>query len=229
MHSDSHPTAGPVVLDALVDRIILESDPDAIARARAEFAARTGTFEPDEAWFEERTRAAFDFALVEWGDPRGILLRAWAARAAAPDARVALALGRAVRGLYRVERRAEPDGVVRVIEQFGGAPMLLDDDASLVSRLRDGDVFDGRVLLFDGAVRVLPGIVFHPAEALAAVTEILAAARAAGRAGSDILDGLLRMRMRFDRFTGMHARHVYRWDAIDRAEILAASWARPKS
>jgi hypothetical protein len=31
--------------------------------------------------------------------------------------------------------------------------------------------------------------------------------------------------MRFDRFTSIHAKHVYRFDAIDRTEILAAPWA----
>jgi hypothetical protein len=35
------------------------------------------------------------------------------------------------------------------------------------------------------------------------------------------------MRMRFDRFTSIHARHVYRYEAIDRLEILAAPWAKP--
>lgn len=228
MQPDPHLTSSPIAIEPLVDRIVSDSDPDAVARARAEFAARTGSFEPDDAWFEERTRAAFDFALVDWGEPRGVLLQAWAARAPAQDARAARALGRSIRGLFRVERLAEEPSV-RLIELLGGASVVLGAESSLVSRLRDGDVFDGRVLLFDGAVRVLPGMVFHPAEAAAAMTEILAAARAAGRTDPRILDGLLRMRMRFDRFTGMHARHVYRWDAIDRTEILAASWARPKS
>ncbi len=226
-----------IPLDTLVDRIVAESDQAEVARARAEFAARTGPFEPEDRWFEERTRAAFDYALSGWGEPRGALVRSWAARAGEEERRAALALPRSLRGLFRVEpgegaRTDVSSGGgehVRLTELLGGAPLRVRIEGGLGSRLRAGDVFDGRVLLFEGAVRVLPGMVFHPAEALAALDEILAAARREERADASILDGLLRMRMRFDRFTGMHARHVYRWDAIDKQEILAASWARPKS
>ena len=220
-----------VPLDTLVDRIVAESDPTRVARARAEFAARTGPFEPEDPWFEERTRAAFDFALCAWGEPRGALLVEWATRAGAPERSAALALGRAMRGLFRVEGEpARPgDERVHLVEMLGGAPFRVGEGGGVTSRLRAGDVFDGRVVLVEGVVRILPGGVFHPAEALDALRDILAAARAAKRSDPSILDGLLRMRMRFDRFTGMHARHVYRWDAIDKTEILAASWARPKS
>jgi hypothetical protein len=34
------------------------------------------------------------------------------------------------------------------------------------------------------------------------------------------------MRMRHDRFVSIHARHVYRIDALDTLEIKSASWKR---
>ena len=38
-------------------------------------------------------------------------------------------------------------------------------------------------------------------------------------------DPLMRMRMRLDRFESIRARHIYRFDALDRTEILTAPWA----
>lgn len=220
--SGSHVLGAP--LDALLERMVAESDGVVLAAARADYEARTGAFAPEDPWFEERARAAFETAVLEHGTPRGVLLAAWASRHAEHAAAVE-ALGRAFRGLFRVERTDEER--VRVTELLGGAPMRL-EKITTAARLREGDRFDGRIVHHDGALRLLPGIVFHPAESHVALDELLAAARAANRSDPSILDGLLRMRMRFDRFTGMAARHVYRWDAIDKTEILAASWARPR-
>jgi hypothetical protein len=90
-------------------------------------------------------------------------------------------------------------------------------------------VLDGRVVAIDGAIVLMPGAIFHPPEAHQALERLLDEAGKAGRRDATLLDSLLRMRMRFDRFHSIHARHIYRFDALDHSEVLAAPWAANRS
>jgi hypothetical protein len=92
--------------------------------------------------------------------------------------------------------------------------------------LRAGDVLDGRIAPVGGAIHVLPGMIFHPEEAHEPLVALLGRALTEGRARGDVLDALLRMRMRHDRFVSIHARHLYRVEALDTREIKAAAWKR---
>lgn len=209
-------------LEAVVERMEREADSAALAAARVEFEAATGPFAPGEPWYEERIAAFFDFALGSYDGGR--LARAFAARADVPDAEraLALALARAERSTFRVERR---DGAIVCESLFGARYRVADEGTG--ARLRDQDRFDGRLVAIDGRILVAPGTVFHPAEAHEAIDRLLDEVATRGAPRVSLPDALLRMRMRFDRFTSMHARHVYRYEAIERMEILAASWHRP--
>jgi hypothetical protein len=214
-----------VALSDLVERMAREADPVAIARARAAFEATTGPFAAGEAWYEERISAFFDFALASF--EHGALARAFAARpdVSVSDQRVAIAVARAERSVFEVERR----GGLSCVALFGARYRL--SETGTAARLQGGERFDGRLVAVEDALEIMPGAIFHPAEAHAAMDQLLAELSARGTGGRSqdaIADGLLRMRMRFDRFTSIQARHVYRLDALDRTEILAASWARPE-
>lgn len=216
--------------EALLERVVAGLDDAHVARARAEFHARTGPFEAGEPFYEERIRAFLDWMTIE--HEGGAPLRRFLSREPGlePQDR---ALGRALlasmRSLFRVLPRGRAGLPVIECMLHGARFAVLDRDLP-GSRLREGDVFDGRAIALatvDGRaeVQLAPGPVFHPREGHEALGALLDEARAAGRADASILDPLLRMRMRFDRFHSIRARHVYRFDALDRTEILAAPWA----
>ncbi|MFK7988649.1 MAG: hypothetical protein AB8I08_21695 [Sandaracinaceae bacterium] len=181
--------------------------------AREAFHAQTGPFAPGEAWYEERIQAFFDWYLFEH------------AVAALPVGPLGTACREAQRGLFRV---THVDGVATLEDALGGMRVRV-PPIGVAARLREGDRFDGRLLVLDGAIRVAPGIVFHPAVAHEALDGMLPALRAVPRPMGEVLDGLLRMRMRLDRFTSIRARHVYRIEALPDLQILSAAWAREPS
>lgn len=210
-------------LEAMVEHAIAMLDERDLAGAREVFHARTGPFEPGEPFYEERVRAFFDWALVE--HRQGALLRALLPRLGAAHRELAIAMMRSMRSLYRVgERERHGQPVLQCM--LGGARFEVRRDDGPAARLRPGDVLDGRLVGTRQGVLLAPGPIFHPREAHEAIERLLAEAQAAHRRDATLLDPLLRMRMRFDRFASIHARHVYRYDAIDRTEILAAPWAQ---
>lgn len=217
-----------MALAELVERMSREADEAAVARARAAFQAATGPFEPGEAWYEERISAFFDFALASFEE--GAIARAFARRTdIGDDERTgALAIARAERSVFLVERN---DADLVCVSLFGARYRI--SATGVAARFSGGERFDGRIVSIGGALELMPGAVFHPAEANDAIARLLADVAAKGlpeavRSQAGLADALLRMRMRLDRFTSIHARHVYRYDAIARTEILAASWARPE-
>lgn len=186
--------------------------------ARAAFHERTGAFVDGDPWYEERIRAFFDDYLCTWRPAQGGL------DAPAGSEPVARACARAARGLFAVRAIEEGAHVLVADELFGMRVRLPLEGAA--ARLRLGDVFDGRVLVVDDRLLLAPGIVFHPAETHEALSRVISSARDANLERDEVLDGLLRMRMRLDRFTSIRARHVYRFEALLDREILSAGWAR---
>ncbi len=208
-------------LHALIERIALASPAAEIAAARADFVARTGSFEPDEPFYEERVRAAFDDAVTSWGTPRAVMLRRWLGAHDEPRAR---AIVRSWRTLLVVEQVAEH---ARVRALLTDAELLVVRDEGPAGKLREGDVFDGRLFVHDG-VRLLPGPVFFERDAHEAIAAVIAEAKRHRRGSEASCDALLRMQMRRLRQPSLRVHHVYRWDAFDRTEILAAPWVRPR-
>jgi hypothetical protein len=212
-------------LEELVRRAT-EADGGAdLGRAREEFHARTGPFEPGEAWYEARIRFFLDWYLVSWVSPDGSRPAARVARDE-PERALAAALARGSRGLFEVLDLAET-GETSVVERVGGARFRIPPRATPTAEpLRRGDLFDGHLLVLADALVLAPGLLFHPAEAHEPIAALLARARAERTPRPVLLDGLLRMRMRLDRFTNMRARHIYRWESLADRQILSAGWAR---
>lgn len=210
-------------LDALIERIATESDPAEVAAARAAFARRTGDFAPEDAFHEERVRAAFEDAVVAFGEPPGALLRRWlAAHPEAPP--LAHALLRTWRSVFSVVLSGER---ARVRGLLGGAELVVVPDEGPAGRLREGDLFVGRLVAEDG-VRLLPGAIFFERDGHAAILEIVRLAFEHQQTSDETCDALLRMQMRLFRQPSLRPHHVYRWDAFEKREILAAPWARKR-
>jgi hypothetical protein len=209
--------------EALLERVIAEVDPNELARARDEYHALAGPFAPADPFYEERIRAFLDWLVIERNG--GTTLRSFLARhreLSDTDQALGRALLSSMRSLYRVHQN-ERDTTIQCV--FDSARFMVQTGELPASRLRDGDMLDGRALGIEGVVMLAPGPVFHPREAHAAIETLVRQAREQKRSETNILDSLLRMRMRFDRFHSIRAEHVYRLDALDRTEILAASWA----
>lgn len=205
--------ATPHLIELLIERLlglIPRADYDA---ARADFERRGGEFTALDRFHEERLRALADGMLVTRAAHLQHALtlnqeeQAWL-----------LGMQSAERSLFVVGEGERlhcllGDAVYRVT--FADAPS---------ARLRVGDIFDGRIALVGNVIRVMPGMIFHAEEAHESLRALVLEARVQGTAREVILDGLMRMRMRHDRFVSIHAKHIYRFESLEVVEIKAASW-----
>lgn len=215
-------------LPELVERLAREAEPAVVTRGRAAFEASGGPFAAGDPWYEERISGFFDYLIARFEG--GAVARAFARRADVSDEErtIAAAIPRAERSLFRIERTEA--GLVAV-SLFGARYRI--SPVGVAARLLGGERVDARLVALAGGLELMPGAIFHPAETHEAIDRLLAEIVDRGppvgaRTQDALADALLRMRMRFDRFTSMQARHVYRYDALERTEILAASWARPE-
>jgi hypothetical protein len=218
------------VLDAALEGLVAHltsADGGAdLERARAAFRARTGPVEPGEPLYESLIQLFFDHYLCEWRSEDGTRPpeRSLASGAGSEREReVARACLTSARSLYRVLEVGE---AVRLADALGGGRFRVALRGA-AARLNPGDVFDGRLLCVSNEILLAPGLVFHPPpthEPLEALLSRVDLDAAGGR--REVLDGLLRMRMRLDRFTSIRARHIYRFESLAEREILSAGWAR---
>jgi len=188
-----------------------------VASMRKTFEARTGAFGPEDVWFEARGQAFWDDVLTtqHFGSRTeaelGEEAKMWARR-----------FERAQRGLFR----ATHDRGSFVLEDlWGGAEFSIDPPApSLASALEAACGDGGEEQLFDGrlvgqadpfSVMLLPGAVFHRAEAREAIVSVVASAKARALLRDDALDALLRMDRKLQSHARVKASYAYR------AELLA--------
>jgi hypothetical protein len=171
---------------ALMDRGGSVEHADEVARLRRTFEKRTGTFDAQDAWFEERSAAFWDDALV-FGFARRVegevdpALRHHAA-----------AIERSHRGLFRVIHRRGTileclvTGAAFPIDPspFPGLAEALPRADGLVQGFVCGAPSPRQVLL-------LPGAVFHAPDATRAIESLLE--RAGPVPKHELLDALLRM------------------------------------
>jgi hypothetical protein len=197
-----------------------------VAEIRAEFERRTGTFTPDDDWFEERSRAFWCDTVTRGRFGRevepelSVIERSWLAP-----------LELAHRGLFRAE------GPV-FVDEWSGAQLIItsfDDESRAELAAGAGQLFDARVVgaaaarpgadstdarRDDGSagtgfvMALLPGAVFHPREATAVIEPVLAAARARALSTHDTLDALLRMERTLRSLSRVKPAYAYRPDAL---------------
>ncbi len=205
--------AGGASLYETVARIVsLGGAPERAARVaamRARFEADTGAFSPDDAWFEERSRAFWCDAVT-----RGRCGRDVAAALTAGERAWIEPLDRAHRGLFRAEGRSLRDA-------WSGAEFavtLVDDQSRAELDASAGQFVDARLVgAFDPpVVAFLPGAVFHAREASEPIEKVLDAARSMESSTDDTLDALLRMERTLRSLARVKAAYAYRPDALSR-------------
>jgi hypothetical protein len=217
------------VLEAVARIVQLGGAPERagrVAKLRGEFEARTGGFVPEDPWFEERSRAFWCDAVTGGGFGRAV-----EAELKEDERRWLGSLQRAHRGLFRMSegmsegQRADGPTGPQLVDVWSGAEFrvtLLDElatRAELDASLDGAQLFDARLIgAFDPAeplsVVLLPGAVFHPREATAAIYTVLDAARRREMTTPDVLDALLRMERTLRSLSRVKASYAYRPDAL---------------
>jgi len=178
-----------------------------VAEMRSRFEASTGAYAPEDAWFEERSRAFWCDAVT-----RGRFGREVEGELAAEERAWLGPLERAHRGLFRAAGSVLED-------IWSGAELVLTvvDDASRAELdAAAGQLVDARVV---GAaeplvVALLPGAVFHPRDATTAIERVLKAAHARSLATHDTLDALLRMERTLRALSRVKVAYAYRPEAL---------------
>lgn len=200
------------VYDELLERAARLDRPRAL---RERFFERTGRVDPDHAAAAERDRAAWEDALVTGG-----LAREFGAELDDPAEReLARALAGAQRGLFVFENETS-----RVIasDLWSGAKFLIvasDDVGRELARLdRDAGapLCQARVAATRDGASVLPGAIFHPADARPAIERTLAAAHERALDTDAVLDALLRMEHAWRTLSRVKVGYAYRPEALTR-------------
>lgn len=196
---------------------------------RASFEARTGTFSAEDAWFEERSRAFWCDAVT-----RGRFGREVEAELSVEDRNWLGPLERAHRGLFRrVRRGAEgnrPSQGEVLVDLWSGAEIVVStfDDESRAEldagaeQLLDARIVGGEDADAEPMVALLPGAVFHPRSATAAIEAVVKTARARSMSTHDTLDALLRMQRALHALSRVKAAYAYRTEALSTQPLTAA-------
>ena len=184
---------------------------DRISELHRAFEVRTGSFGPDDPWFESRSRAFWDDMMTRQGVTAEVL--GDVDDAPSPDWTGALA--RWHRGLFQ-SRNVQ--GSVVLSDLWSGAELVVHelDEASRDALAAPSGPFDGTVIAATDPVRLalLPGAIFHAEEAEPAIAEVLTAARTRGLATGDVLDALLRMELSLQALSRVKPSYAYRPDAL---------------
>ncbi|MEB2321683.1 MAG: hypothetical protein OZ921_04160 [Sorangiineae bacterium] len=202
------------VYDALLERAVAPSHAARARSLREAFFARTGRFPPDHPESGARDAAAWEDALVRGG------LATLLARELDDDAEreTASTFRRAQRGAFVFRRH---HGALIAEDLWSNAEFLIlprDDVAREVAldanASGDRPLCQARLLPGPDACVVLPGAVFHPADARAAIERTLAVARERRLSTDAVMDGLLKMEHTWRSLTRVKIAYAYRPEAL---------------
>jgi hypothetical protein len=201
--------------DALLAAAALPAHQARVAEMRRSFERRTGELPAGERWaegLEARMRAFWDDALATQGFAATLEaevpeeMRGWAR-----------AIGRAHRGLF-VLAAAQERGARVVRDLWSGAEFLVHeiDDATRLALSAASAPFDARLVAIEAPVQIamMPGAVFHPADAAEPIAKVLERARATGRSTEAVLDTLLRMEHELRASARVKAGYAYRVEKV---------------
>ena len=181
-----------------------------VLELRAAFEARTGSFSPRDSFFEPRSAAFWDDALTTGGFGRELL-----SDLSAESAAMVEPFARAHRGLFRVEPE---DDRFLLVDEWSGAEFVAEPASP---GLRDAlervsGLVDGRVVGVPVAEKIvlLPGAVFHAADAIDPIRALLPEARARKLETHVLLDALLRMDHALRALSRVKPAFAYRKEAL---------------
>jgi hypothetical protein len=160
---------------------------------------------------EARANAAWDEALT-----RGGLAAELAPGFDDPAERsLVRVLSRAQRGVFRLAIDA---GRTTALDLVGGGSFLLlprDDTIRAVPEATlEVTLFDGRIVAASDGCALLPGVVFHPPDALSQIERVVASARQKDLAHDEVCDALLWMQDAFVTLSRVKIAYAYNPEAL---------------
>jgi hypothetical protein len=184
------------------------------ALRKSYFARTQGSIASQSPEPESRVRASWDDALTTGG-----LAATLEESLEDPAERsLARAISRAHRSLFRLA----PGHGHRIAEDLlSGASFLIlpRDDVGRAAfageNTAEDPLFDASIVAASDGCAVLPGIIFHPADATPHIYKIIAAAHARGLSPGQICDALLRMEHAFSTLSRVKVAFAYRLEALD--------------
>jgi hypothetical protein len=201
-------------LDAALDELIQRFGGGAhaaeIARARAQYAERTGrVFEEDEI-YEARTVAFLEWYVLERPlESAGITPAASALAESGGDQELReawRAWATSHRSLFLVVKLGEPGLLLR--DLCGGASFLIDERRQLHGLARR-DVIEARLVGWRGRVRFGRTFCFHPGDAGKAIAAHVRRIRERGGSRADAVDHVAALRVRALRYKHVEPARVY--------------------
>lgn len=219
-------SALPACVDELAARYSRPPLEHQIARARAEFDHQRGTVCDDEDGFENHVALFLQWYVIDRPlDPDGPpVLHALRQGGAACDPRLLRALASSQHALFEVldPRLSRPTGV-RVLDLVRGGLWRV-DLVQPMEGLTRGDIFEGRVLPWDGRVRFGPVFCYHPRGAREAVHDIVRHARQQRWPSARVIAALARMKLKHSRGRNVPAERTYTLRALLDPRATPAQW-----
>ncbi len=201
------------VYDELLERATQPPFDERARTLRNQFAERCGRFEADDENAGERDAAAWEDVLVHGGLASAIA----DTMQDAAEADLARGFAAAQRGVFRFEKS---ESALVAHDLWSGAAFLLLDkddigrDIATASERMATPICEGRVLASVEGCAILPGAVFHPPDAGAAIAATLVVARERQMKTDEALDALLRMHHKFQTYTRLRVELAYSPDGL---------------
>jgi hypothetical protein len=203
------------VYDELLTRAAAPPLSERADALRKSFFARTqGSVASQTPEPESRVRASWDDALTT-----GNLATTIEPSLDDPAERsLARAISRAHRSLFRLAT----DHGRRIAEDLlSGASFLIlpRDDIGRAEfageQIEEDPLFDARIVAASDGCATLPGIIFHPTDAMPHIHKIIDVARARGLSADQVCDALLRMEHTFSTLSRVKIAFAYKLEALD--------------
>jgi hypothetical protein len=189
-------------------------------RARGEYDALRGRVFEDDAIFESHLRSFLEWYVLERPLAEGETPVVLALR----DETTSPAERPALRSLALSHR-----SLFEVVDVFQSELLLADlilgglwriDQEDRLDGIDPGDLFEARLLPWEGRVRFGPAFCFHPRSARESIHAILRRTEEAGQLGPGLVFALATMRLKHDRFRNIAVEHIYneRWRQPEEGE-----------
>lgn len=180
-----------------------------MAAARREFEQGRGRVFEDEPMWEAQLSAFLEWYVLDRpldGGARPVV-RALRESPADGEGRATLrALALSFRSLFEVLEALRRETLVR--DLLGGGQWRVQQDPPLPG-VEAGDIFEARLVPWEGRVRFGPLFCFHPRAARASILQVLEALGGRGLGQAEVLSALAVMRLEHDRFPNMAIEHIY--------------------
>jgi hypothetical protein len=178
-----------------------------IASARAEFDRSRGAVCDDEELYQGHMAAFLEWYVLERpqasGEPPVVqVLRE------RPDDRLLRALALSLHGIFEVldPVLTNPAGI-RLLDLTLGGIWRVDHEP--MAGLARGDIFEARLVPWEGRVRFGPVFCFHPGPARESIHALVGRAREEGWLGRELVDALAQMRLKHCRCRNIPVSRIY--------------------